>query len=310
MFFFCFASLLNFLPGFASARSADASVEFHVTDDRGVPVHDAKVEVIFDMLGLARGTRIAANTDSNGVCRVKGRTAGVLKIQVAKDGYYRTRDEICLITMGKEHEIKWGKWQPWGMERKIILPKVRNPVAIQPPWGKTVWRFTKQRNEWVGFDIMAYDYVTPWGKGTTSDFEVYYEWDGKRFKNYNGMSATIRFPQKYAGAYWQDKFSGTDFDGVYAADPDAAYVSGYKFYTRVERDHKGKIVKEERHMPNQGEILVGRSRCKLNEAGKLESAIYFKIAHLSFCCDENGVGIRGKVYYNPTPNDTNLEPKR
>ena len=32
--------------------------------------------------------------------------------------------------MGHEHAVKNGKWQPWGMEIKIPMREVRNPVAL------------------------------------------------------------------------------------------------------------------------------------------------------------------------------------
>ncbi len=303
----CIAALFYVLPIYASSRSADAKVEFHVVDDQGSPVHDAKVEVIFDMLGLGKDTRISTNTDTNGICFATGQTAGILKIRVSKDGYYRTDDEIRLIAMGKKNDIKWGKWQPWGMEKTIILAKIRNPIAQSVAgWG---WRTTKVYNKWIGFDILNYDYVYPYGKGQKVDFEIFFDWNGKLFPQYDGMTKLIRFPGKYSGAYWNEKINGSNIPGIYKADSNAVYRAEFKFFENAKKNRKGKIIGWEKKEFDNGKVLVGRSRCKVDEMGRLKDAVYFQIVNLEFACDEEGVALRCTAYYNPTPNDTNIEPK-
>ncbi len=287
---------------------ARACMDFCITDDRGVPVQDAKVDVFFDIYDRSKGTRVIANTDSNGLCRVEGRTRGVLEIEVTKDGYYRTRDRISLITMGRRHEVKWGKWQPWGMKHKIILPKVRERSAL--PFKSLDWRWTKHINEWIGYDLQLGDYVAPFGSGEVVDFEIYFAWDGKLFNDFNEIEIRLRFPDKYAGVYWADKFIGSDLKGVYTANATAKYNSEISFGSRVFRDKKGIPYKRETRDFDKSKTLVGRSRCALNESGELVQTTYFQIYYMTFACDDKGVAIRCGGFYNPTPNDTNLEPKR
>ncbi len=305
----CIAALFNILPIYASSRSADAKVEFNVIDDQGAPVYDAQVEVIFDMLGLGKGSRISTNTDTNGICYATGETAGIINIRVSKEGYYRTHDEVRLIAMGKKRDIKWGKWQPWGMKKKITLPKVRKPIAI--PFDSCELRWTNHTNEWIGYDFQINDYVKPFGSGEFADCEIKFILHGKpTYNEYNGLEKYIRFPGAYSGSYWADKFLGSDLQGVYRANKSETYKKDFFFSEKLLRNKRGRPYKRERIDFDQTKVLVVRSRCKVNDTGELISAKYFQIYNISFACDEKGVGIKCGGVYNPTPNDTNIEPKR
>ena len=179
-------------------KGAKMRVDFKVADDEGRPVRGARVNVFFDMADRSKGRRVIAQTDTSGVCVVEGTTKGVLEIEVSREGYYRSTDLISFIDMGHEHEVDNGKWQPWGMVRQITLLPVKNPaarIAATPDW-----KWTKEINKWIGFDLVKYDFVKPFGVGENSDMEVMFEWDGAwRQKDYKGMSLRLRFPQKFAG---------------------------------------------------------------------------------------------------------------
>ncbi len=304
-----FASIFTALnPFHTDDRVATASLVFHVSDDRGAPVENAKVEVFFDMLYEPSET-VSVNTDSNGVCRAKGKTVGMMKFRVLKEDYYSTHGEIILIAAGQEHEKRKGKWQPWDMEQKVVLAKIRNPIAEQTPQTLNNWRNAPNTNAWMGFDVRVNDFVSPWGKGEIADFEVRYEWNGKMFNDFDGMTTTLRFPDKDGGGYWFDRFPDSDLRGTYSADPDAKYIQEFVFYTKFERDSKGRKIKRVKREFPSDKNLVCRSRCKYDENGILKEASYFQILKIQFTPSTKGVGIRCYVAYNPTPNDTNIEPK-
>ena len=84
----------------ACHKGAYARVVFRVMNDVGSPVVGVNVNVLFDMADRGEGRRVIGTTDTNGVCVVEGKTVGVLKIEVSREGYYRTNDELCFITMG------------------------------------------------------------------------------------------------------------------------------------------------------------------------------------------------------------------
>ena len=294
----------------AYQKGAEAKIVFSVIDDDGSPVKDARVNVFFDMADRSKGRRVIAQTDTNGVCVVNEKTKGVLEIEVLCKGYYRSTDLISFIDMGREHEVRKGKWQPWGMGRQITLLPVKNPLARIA--GIPDWKWTKEINKWVGFDLMKYDFVEPHGIGKTSDMEVMFEWDGAwRQKDYKGMSLQLRFPQKFAGGYYADKTPGSEYCGVYRAQTNSNYKSEFSFSDNVAtRDKRGNVTSWNRHFFNPSKVLVVRSRCRYNADGTLESASYFQLSDVQYACDERGAAVRFLSIYNPAPNDTNLEPKQ
>ena len=48
---------------------------------------------------------------------------------------------------------------------------------------------------------------------------------------------------------------------------------------------------------------------KFNEDGTLKTVNYFQLGDIQYACDEHGAALMFLSIYNPTPNDTNLEPK-
>ena len=293
----------------ACHKGAYARIVFRVLNDVGSPVVGANVNVSFDMADRGEGRRVIGITDTNGVCVVEGKTVGVLKIEVSCEGYYRTNDELCFITMGHEHEVKHGKWQPWELVKIITLLPVKNPVAQIA--GTPDWKWTKEINKWVGFDLMKYDFVEPYGTGKESDMEVMFEWNGAwRQKEYNGMSLRLRFSQKLAGGYYADKTPGSEFRGVYHANTNGNYKAEYTFSDKAAtRDKRGNVTSWDRHFFDASKVLVVRSRCKFNEDGTLKTVNYFQLSDIQYACDEHGAALMFLSIYNPTPNDTNLEPK-
>lgn len=294
----------------ACHNGADARVEFNVVDDVGKAVPLARVNVFFDMMDRSKGRRIIGDTDTNGVFVAEARTGGVLEIEVSREGHYRSTDLISFIDMGHEHEVNGGKWQPWGMVKRITLLPVKNPVARIA--SSQDWRWTKETNKWIGFDLMKYDFVEPYGTGEFSDMEVMFDWDGAwRQKEYNGMSLKIRFPVKFAGGYYAEKTPASEYVGVYQANTNGDYKADFTYSERVSsRNKRGYAASYERHLFDPSKVLVVRSRCKLNEDGTLRTAHYFQLYGIKFSGDsKKGAALRFLTIYNPTPNDTNLEPK-
>ena len=292
----------------ACHNGADARVEFHVVDDIDKPVPNAKVNVFFDMMDRSKGRRIIGDADTNGVFVAEARTGGVLEIEVSREGYYLTKDEICFITMGHEHEVKNGKWQPWGIQEKVILRPIRNPVAVRVCLNQ--WLRTKVLNKWIGFDLERGDFVAPVGNGTVNDVEIKFDWDGMFGTKHNGMAVSLRFPDRFSGGYYVDRSTKSGFTGIYAADPDTIYTQDFYYHRHPIRDSKGRIISVEGNGFDQSKALVVRSRCVVDENGQLVSAQYFLIENLDFACDrEKRAALIFDLIYNPTPNDTNLEPK-
>ncbi len=289
----------------ALKRGADYRTVLKVVDDSGVSVEGASVRATIEQLHkiyTVRGT-----TDTNGLFTISGRTTGnEIVIDVTKDGYYGSRREHCLIAMGAEREVRDGRWQPYGAEEELLLRRIEDPVSLPHEW---FWefRYTMERGRWIGYDILKNDFVGPIGHGDISDFEVFVEWDGRWMPGeYKGMKVCIRFPEHFAGFYEYDARNESEFIFPYHAQTNMGYRQSCEFSERVNPDGSRVVVEFDRR-----KCWVVRSRCRVDERGRLVAANYSVLSDIAFCCKMDGrIGFCVTGAFNPTPNDTNLEAKR
>lgn len=287
----------------AQTNGADARVRLCIHDEQGAPIADASIRATlsnrvsdYSMYGV---------TDTNGIYVVSGRTTGdYLQFLVTKAGYYDSWKGISYIEMGKEHEVVGGKWQPFDSVHSIVLRHKQNPAASEI--GRGNFALTKHLNCWLGFDIQKHDFVHPHGSGEVADFEVMIEWNGKWYPDYTGMGINLRFTMPYSGYYETPVNPVSEFKGPYAADVEKTFCQSATFVEQVVS-----LTKRIRHSFNDNKCWVVRSRCKVDDAGKLISANYSVIHKINFCGKPDGRGgLRLTGGYNSTPNDTNLELRR
>jgi hypothetical protein len=290
----------------AMAYGAEAKISLKICDDKGVPVSNASVCAGFDM--LPRPHSVYGKTDTNGVCVVKGKTNGnKVVFLVGKDGYYGSRKEISYVPMWKEHDVKDGKWQPYGAVESMELRKIRNPAHLTVSYSHE-FNNTKVINAWIGFDLEKRDFVQPYGKGEIADLEVLFDWDGKTFADYRGIAMKIRFTEKFSGYYQCVGKTVSEFKGPYFALPDATYQQDADFHERVIIDPNAYGRRYDRKFFDENNCWVVRSRCKVDAEGNLVSAHYSIVYNIEFGYDKGGgVCICVTGAFNPTPNDTNLE---
>ena len=291
----------------AMKKGAQARLEIRVVDDEGEPVSNATVKVLFNVLTPGGGEIVTVTTDTNGVAVAEGKTNDAIRYRVEKEGYYKSEEGMDMYNMSHRCEVKGGRWQPWGMQKEIVLRPVRNPAAIRMPVNN--WRYVKDMYKWIGFDLQKYDFLPPHGKGEFADLELRIDWNGKRFKGYEGIDEHIRFPNKYSGAYYVDRSMQSDFKDVYVADSNAVYQTEFDFYEHPVYDKKGMMTRRDTKELGSSRALVVRSRCKTDDEGNLVSANYFLLSDLQFGGSDKGACLIYQGVYNPTPNDTNLEPK-
>ena len=269
---------------------ATAQLTVKIVDDAKQPVEGAKIEARFDAALSASGESKSFVSDTNGMAIVSGRTGKSVYLRVTKDGYYGSTTEIGYAGLGLG--VRGKNWQPWNMTKEIVLRPIKKPLAVKVPVEN--WRIAV---------------VRPHGKGEVADMEIKIDWDGRRFPNYTGIDVYIRFPQKYAGGYYQDRFMGSDFKDSYLALTNATYLKEFRFYEHPVRDTHGELLRYEVNDFDPSKVLIIRSRCVLDENGKLKDARYSQISNFRFGCDDKGGCIMFQPIFNPTPNDTNLEPK-
>ena len=203
--------------------------------------------------------------------------------------------------MGHEYDVKNGRWQPWGMELQLKLRAIRNPIALV---GDVNGYYVPETNKWIGFDMKQADWVLSGHKGSTSDFEVFLEWDGLPSQDSKLLELHFRAIAPQGGFYYADLIRESLFRGVYAASTNEVLQQVFSCRT-TQKD--GRIAKE--GLPHS-KLLVLRSRCVCDKEGILKEANYSTISWIAVEGLRKGKGEMLLSYsFNPTPNDTNLEHK-
>ena len=294
-------------PAYRQARlkGAQAKMELHIADDGGNAVADVNVNVFMGMNFRDQGYWIRGRTDTNGVFNVAGKTCGdAIEIYLSQEGYYDSMKIFRFATMGAERDVKDGKWQPYGEEQRIQLRHIHNPIELTQG---TLFADIATTNQWIGFDMMAKDFVRPFGKGDTADFEVRAVWDGKSPTESRLCYGELRFTHPVAGGCYVEKVSESSYPYVYCADRNGKYeTSSLKVVNRMGEPGLTKIPFKENC------VLVVRTRCVIDEETKvLKYANYGYIKDFRVSPSWKGQSTLRLFYvFNPTPNDTNLEPKQ
>ena len=296
----------DYSPEFLQAmtKGAKARIPLKVIDDDGISVSSVKVRVRMGMNFEERSYWIDGVTDENGLFLVEGVTTGnKIAIGLSKDGYYDSNRELHFIRMGAELKVKDGKWQPWGKEERIVLRKIKNPIKMVHLYKNFAIPIT---NVFLGFDMKVADWVKPHGRGEYADFCIKYFGDGIPVPNYRRIGCVVAFTNCFCGAYIERKFMDSEFKTPYVAETNAHYLTSFEYIRKIESN--GQMCRRELA---DAEDLVARTRCVVDNEGHLVKCNYCRIGKVFFNTGRDGTGETLLEYdFNPTPNDTNLEPKR
>ena len=281
------------------AHGADAKISLKVCDDEGLPVSNASVSVEFDLMPAPHS--VYGKTDSNGIVVVREKTNGNrISCIVMKDGYYSSRIDMSLVPMGREHDVREGKWMPYPTDKTVILRRIRHPV----PLVKTNALYEiPATNVWIGFDMKTRDFVAPDGRGEIADFECWVEWDGLPPAKSKFCKMSLRMPGVLSGGYYCGLAGGSEYPFSYFAECPSELVRGIDVVNRNGNPHTTKVPFRE-----QSEFVT-RTRCKVDDHNQLIKANYGSIRGLSVSPSWDGnPTLRLNLVFNADPNDTNLEP--
>lgn len=248
-----------------------AKVTLKIVDETGKPINGAGVAIGFNSINKIKGGSkdiIRGTTDKDGLASATADTTGHIGYEVKIDGWYISEGEYRYPN--DKHES--GKWQPWNPEIKVVMRKKENPVPmyaqdlimthpniVLPAVGKP-----------VGFDLIEYDWVSPYGKGKHSDFIFKLE---MRYVNGYDYDANlmITFPNKFDGIQViEDNRKG----GSVFKLPRHAPEEGYQNKLTRNIKSKGPGVLESDSKDDNNYIFRVRSEVK---DGKLIKAMYGKI---------------------------------
>lgn len=285
-------------------QAQEGRVTVHAVDENGIAVSNAQAVAQFQNAlkpgegwGTGRPTEVRGVTDTNGFCVLTGNgTDGSVSIGILKEGYYYGNAEV-LFTNG---DRILNHWLPWNPMVEVIIQK----KGIQVPM------YARRVNEIkipiegnaVGFDLMAGDWVAPYGKGEQSDF--LFKFDSKP----EPKAPPREFPPY--DVTWTVNFQN-DGDGIQTA---AALPHGFRVARQAPADgyepelvkHSYKELGQPAHVDfNNGQNYFFRVRTKKDAQGNIVSALYGKISG-----DFRG-GIGGvfsfTYYLNPESNSRNME---
>lgn len=266
-------------------------VEVVVVDESSKPVEGAEVTGTF--LGVTDFSTDDARTDSKGTAAVAGNSFFPVGIVARKIGYYPSGAKINTkeVVDGKEHFS----------DRKVIivLKEKRNPI---PLYAKRYSGEIPVAKEWIGFDMEAGDWVAPYGKGGRSDIHFWFQGGIDSFDSGQG-ELRLRFSEHDGAAEILDISAQNELKV-----PHLAYTEGY---ANEEKVWRAAIRKEVEGRPNRNKFYFLRLRTVIDVQGEIEIANYGKLygdVFFSLRGRQGGVSrLQFQYYFNPTPNDRNLE---
>jgi hypothetical protein len=281
--------------------NVDADLTIIVRDDKGNAVSNALVRGTFEAYGYTDyfGPKYKGLTDTNGVFMASGHGFGPVTVRVEKSGYYSTfvKHRLGDYTQAK----KQGQWTKVNLNCKVTLKKRRNPI---PMYAKRVDTLVPKLDEPVGYDLLEGDWVKPYGKGKICDFTVTVSGNIKSF-NDRHVWGDIQFASQYDGVQTCRIIPlKSDLRSMHVA-PDDGYARSYKYEKKINENRDEWINAYTR----EDEYLVFRSRSVIDEDGNLVQANYGKIYN-DFVCDfedKDNIGLYFIYFFNPTPNDRNIE---
>lgn len=280
-------------------NGAEAKVTIEVTDETGRPVTNANTRVFFRMSsGSSEGNRATGVTDSEGKFMAEGRTTDSVFVAVEKNGYYATHHQYNAANRDPER-LKDGRWLPWNPTIPVVLREIRNPIPMY------VKKFdgVLPNGTTAGFDCEIGDFTPPHGSGKTTDFTITLTGSGvdmKKTKHSLHMASLDP-----AGGFRVAKLhQQSAFKSDYQA-PEQGYSTNV--FAELEYDSVHGINGSSVFQGN--EYLAFKSRIKRDADGNIVSAnhgkIYNEIEFMRGLGEYVGVGFL--YYFNPTPNDRNLE---
>ena len=146
----------------------EACITIKVINEDGKPLEGINVSATFEVSnGITPGIKyntIKATTDNNGVYTVSGNTMFNVAYGAYKQGYYKSYGEFPLISNNN------GRWQPWNPEVTVVLRKIEHPVPMYARNAYVSPITVPALRKAVGFDLIEYEWVSPYGKGKHTDF--------------------------------------------------------------------------------------------------------------------------------------------
>jgi hypothetical protein len=258
-----------------------------VVDETGQPIEGAKASIGY--FSKSQPKSIDGLTDTNGIFRASHRAySGILGFTAEKAGFYMTREPSYELGFTYDYSI-------WNPTQTIVVRRINNPI---PMCAKSLNTHLPILDKPVGYDLLVGDWVGLYGNGVNADILFKGHFD-KRDDGESDFTLTVDFPQNGDGIQEfkvPDIEKGSALHSLYNAP-----VDGYQSQWVQTDNRKPRRPIDTNRDPSRNYYF--RVRTVIDDRGNIVSAHYGKIY---------GDFMRFKYYFNPTPNDRNVEfdPKR
>ena len=281
-----------------SIKGALARVAFKVVDQDGAAVPGAKVWGGFSANLIRDSVLVDGVTNTNGEFIAQGKCNEFLRVDITKDGYYRSEEKINFWRSKADPVVVDGRWQPYGETRTVVLKKIRNPYAVKVFSDEQCICKIPAFGQWLPFDMERSDWLAPYGNGVHDDVLLRFQkkLTDKWYEFAFSMEACFT-NNPHAGVYIRPIDAYSDLKTGYHADTNAVFATYYAF--SLDSMSKKKVGLDE------NSYLVFRTRTRVDENGKLVGAHYGKYSR-GWRSDAKEMGF-GAGCFNPVENDTNIE---
>lgn len=283
----------------AQRKGAKAKLVYRILDDEGNPMADQQIDYCWQNDYPRKRWCGNKRTDSNGEVVLEDTVGGELSVSVRRCGYYRSWDSVKFHwRKGVNPLVEDGRWQPYGERRVLVLKRKKNPVNI-PSLSYTPIA-APTTNTWIGFDMESFQWTQPYGNGKNNDILMRFNYERRDRYAVNWATLDISFTNNpCAGFYVLPKDGFSEMKSPYHAETNAIYVTERTFRREFFNKYINAIAADD--------CMIFRTRTKVDDRGNLVSAHYGKIYGLW----EFATLIRiNDAFFNPSPNDTNLEDMR
>jgi hypothetical protein len=276
-----------------------AKVTVRVVDENQQPVNHADVTLGFGDTSVEGLTDVHGLFNGEGPCGAAG-----MGSRIIKDGYYNGAAPIPrFVDLDEAHN----RWKPWNETYTAILRPIGKPLAL---YAKKVRTNIPVLEQPCGFDLEVGDWVVPYGKGVKSDF-IFNVQDRKLEDTENFESqGELAFTNPGDGLQ-QTSMSANGTNSFFEWErqaPLSGYQTNYHLYNTWWERKGQKGTQNFKFGGKEWEGYFFRVRTVVQD-GQVVSAHYCKI--------RGGIEIDPRwaptctiafaYYFNPTPNDRNLE---
>jgi hypothetical protein len=281
---------------------ADAKVTLHVVDQNRNDVTNADVNIHFS-LNNRRNEPILGKTDTSGCFAATDRLTGEIIYCVNKKGYYETRTRFWLMER-ETRCLENGHWIPWNPTLEVTLKEIRKPIPMIVKKAKIV---LPKKGSYFEYDFLVGDLVEPHGSGKRGDMAFMYKSERSRSSHYLDFTKElwIKAMAEGEGVLLKKKDGWSTLNSI-----DEAPDSGYGTNLMLRTDRTDTKILENIEI-NEDDYLIIRSRVEKNISGEIVSSqygkLYGRIDYGSYDKNPDMGAVNILYYFNPTPNDRNLE---